>query len=56
MCNTIKWKENNQISRYTYVKSRESDKTMVNMGTRVDILWREKKKSSICTAKVWTNN
>ena len=41
----------NHIRCYTYVKSRESAKTVVNMVTRVEIMRREKKRSTICTAK-----
>ena len=51
MRDLIKTKENNQRRRYKYVKSREISTTVVNMGTRVDILWRDKKKSTVRTAK-----
>ena len=34
-----------------YVKSRESATTVVKMGTKLDIVQREKKKSPVITAK-----
>ena len=43
MRNPIKTKTKNQIRCYTYVKSRESATTVVHMGTRVQVVWKEKK-------------
>ena len=34
-----------------YVKSRETAKNVVNMGTRVEIIRKEKKTSFVCTAR-----
>ena len=51
MRNPIKTKENNQGRHYTYTKSRERAETVVNMGTRVDILQRESKSSTMRTKK-----
>ena len=51
MSDSIKTKENNQRRRHTYVKSRESDTSVVKMGTRVEIVWREKKTSTVRTEK-----
>ena len=55
MRNPIRTKTKNQIRRYMYAKPRESATTVVHMGTRVDILWREKKTSNkistVCTEK-----
>ena len=51
MRDPIKTKEKNHRRRYTYVKSRESATTMVNMGTKLGFLWRENRTSTVCTAK-----
>ena len=51
MCDPIKTKEKNQRRRYTYVKSRERATTEVNMGTRVDIVWKEKRTITVRTGK-----
>ena len=51
MRNPIKTKENNKGRHYTYTKSRERAETVVNMGTRVDILQRESKSSTMRTKK-----
>ena len=51
MRDPIKKKENNQIRRCAYVKSRTWATTVVNVGTRVDIVHRKNKTSTVCTAK-----
>ena len=51
MRDLIKTKEKNQRSCYTYVKSGESATTVVNMGTRVDIIRRKYITSTVCTEK-----
>ena len=49
MCDPIKMKETNHRSRYAYVKSMERAKTVVNMVTRVEIVRRENKTSTVRT-------
>ena len=55
MRDPVNTKENNHRRNYTHVKSREFATTVVNMGTIVDILWKEKKTIPVCAAKVWTS-
>ena len=43
MQDPIKTKENNQRNDFTYVKSRERDTTVVNIGTRVEIVYMKNK-------------
>ena len=43
--------ETNHRSRYAYVKSMERAKTVVNMVTRVEIVRRENKTSTVRTIK-----
>ena len=51
MCDPIKTKEKNQRRRYTYVKSRERATTKINMGTRVNIVSKEKRTITVRTGK-----
>ena len=51
MCDPIKMEENIQRRNCTYVKSRERTTTVVNICTRVDIVQRKNKTSTVHTAK-----
>ena len=53
MCDPIKTKGNNQRRCYMDFEWREHATPVLNTATRVEILWREKKISTVRTAKIW---